>query len=147
MNELLLEMGTEGMSLIRSKDKKVFAEKQIKRLLELLMEMEGLTRAIERKGVKLSKFLTFRQSKTKKLPIFRVKVEGKDQFLFSDDELAKLTAQEEKKRGKSVEISEEGDQALMDKEKKLDLVEFYEARELEKILGEIEKMDIDIAPV
>ncbi|GAG23425.1 unnamed protein product, partial [marine sediment metagenome] len=98
MTELLLEMGSEGMSLKRAKDKKVFSEKQIKGLLELLIEMGGLSRAIERKGVKFSKYLTLRQPKTKKLPIYKVKVEGKDQFLFSDQELAKLTAQEEKRR-------------------------------------------------
>ncbi len=143
MNELLLEMGSEGMSLKRAKDKKVFPEKQIQRLLELLIEMEGLARAIERKGVKLSKYLTFRQAKTKKLPIFRVKVEGKDQFLYSDQELAKLTAQEEKRRGKALDIDEEDKEAAA-QDKRANVVEFYEARELEKILAEMEKMDIDV---
>ena len=142
MNELLLEMGTEGISLKRAKDKRVFSEKQIKRLLELLAELEGLSRAIERKGVKFSKYLSFRQPKTKKLPIFKVKVEEVDQFLYSDDELAKLTAQQEKRRGKAKEKEEE--EAAADKGKELDVLEFYEARELEKILREVEKMDIDL---
>jgi DNA gyrase subunit B len=143
MNELLLEMGTEGMSLKRNKDKKVFSEKQIKKLLELLMELESLSRAIERKGVKISKYLSFRSKKTKKLPIFKVNVDGNDQFLFSDQELAKLTAQEERRRGRVVEIDEDGTEAATDKSKKLDVVEFFEAHELEKLLGEIEKMGID----
>lgn len=128
MNELLLDMGAEGMSLKSANGKKVFSEKQIKRLLELFMELEALSRAIERKGVEFAKYLTLRQPKTKKLPIFRAKVEGIDQFLYSDQELAKLSAQEEKKRGRAV-----------------DVVEFYEARELEKILKEFEKLDIDVA--
>ena len=143
MNELLLEMGTEGMSLKRLKDKKVFSEKQIKKLLELLMELEGFSRAIERKGVGFAKYLTFKHPKTKKLPIYRAKVEGNDKFLYSDQELAKLTAQEEKRRGKVLEIGEEGEEAAADKNKKMEVVEFYEARELEKILGEIEKIGID----
>ena len=145
MSELLLEMGTEGMSLKRTKDKKVFSEKQIKKLLELLMELEGLSRAIKRKGVKFSKFLTLRQPKTKKLPIFKAKVGGEDQFLYSDQELAKLTGQEEKRRGKALEMHEEGEESAEDKTRKLDVVEFYEARELEKILSEIGKMGIDVA--
>ncbi|GAF72534.1 unnamed protein product, partial [marine sediment metagenome] len=143
MNELLLEIGSEGMSLKRAKDKRVFSEKQIKGLLELLIELEGLSRAIERKGVEFSKYLGLRHPKTKRLPIFKVKVEGKDQFLYSDQELAKLTAQEEKKRGKALEIQEAGEEAVTDKGKNVDVVEFYEARELEKILGEIGKMGID----
>ena len=145
MNELLLELGTEGMSLKRSKDKKVFSEKQIKRLIELLMELEGLSRAIERKGVQLSKYIGFRQPKTKKLPIFKVKVEGNDQFLYSDQELAKLTAKEEKKRGKAVEISEAGEEGAQGQGRKMDVVEFFEAHELEKIIAEIGKMGFDVA--
>lgn len=155
MNELLLEMGTEGMSLTRAKDKKVFSEKQIKRLLELLMELEGFSRAIGRKGVEFSKYLGFRQPKTKKLPIFKAKVGGKEQLLYSDQELAKLTAQEEKRRGKVIEIQEEGEAASAEKGKGagpvrkepsngVNVVEFYEAHELERILGEIEKMGIDV---
>ena len=71
-------------------------------------------------------------------------MEGKDQFLYSDQELAKLTAQEEKKRGKALEIQEAGEEAVTDKGKKVDVVEFYEARELEKILAQIGKMGIDV---
>ena len=143
MNELLLDMGSEGMSLKSTKGKRIFSEKQIRRLLELLLDLEGFSRAIERRGVKFAKYLTLRQPKTKKLPIFKAEVEGIDQFLYSDQELAKLTAQEEKKRGKTLEIHEEGEEPA-DKGKKVDVVEFYEAHELEKILKEIEKMDIDI---
>ncbi|MFC1699171.1 DNA topoisomerase (ATP-hydrolyzing) subunit B [Candidatus Omnitrophota bacterium] len=143
MNELLLELGTDGLSLKSTKQKKVFTEKQIKKLVELLMELEDLSWAIERKGVDLSKYLSFRQPKTKKLPIYRVKVDGENQFLYSDQELAKLTAKEEKRRGKAVEIRAEGEEGSDDKNKKMDVVEFYEARELEKLLAEIEKMGVD----
>ncbi|UCB57833.1 MAG: hypothetical protein JSV30_05860 [Candidatus Omnitrophota bacterium] len=142
MNELLLDMGSEGMSLKCVKDKKAFSDKQIKKLLELLVELEGLSRAVERKGVSLAKYLALRHPKTKKLPIFKVKVEHKDQFLYSDQELAKLTAEEEKKRGKTLEIHEAGEEAN-EKNRKLDIVEFYEARELEKLLEAIGKMGID----
>jgi len=143
MSELLLEMGTEGMSLKRLKDKKVLTEKQIKKLLELLVELDGFSRAVRRKGVKFSKYLTLIHPKTKKLPIFRAKVDGKDQFLYSDSELAKLTAQEEKKRGKAVEISENGKGALLEQDRGLDVVEFFEAPEVEKALAEIKKMGFD----
>jgi DNA gyrase subunit B len=144
MNELLLDMGTEGLHLQQIKNKQVFSEKQIKRILELLLELENLSRAIERKGVEFSKYLGFRGSKTKKLPIYKVRVEHQDKFLYSDQELAKLTAQEEKRRGKAVEIGAEGKEPVAGKEKEMDVVEFYEARELEKILAEAEKMGINI---
>ncbi|MBN3039053.1 MAG: DNA topoisomerase (ATP-hydrolyzing) subunit B [Candidatus Omnitrophica bacterium] len=145
MNELLLEMGSEDMSLKRLKDKKVLSDKQITKLLELLVELESLARAIERKGVKFSEYCHLRHPKTKKLPIFRVKVEQEDKFLYSDDELAKLTAQVEKKRGKALDINDENGESTGEKDKKLDIVEFFEAREIEKILADIAKMGIDAA--
>ncbi len=143
MNELLLEMGTEGMSLERSKDKKLFSEKQIKRLLELLVELEGLSRAIRRKGVEFAKYLGLRQPKTKKLPIFRVKVDGEAQFLYSDAELAKVTAKEEKKHKKPAKTDEKKKGEEDPAGKDLDVVEFFEAREIEKKLAEIGKMGFD----
>ena len=49
-----------------------------------------------------------------------VKVEGEDQFLYNDDELAKYVKQDEK------------------------VVEFYEAREIEKIVERLEKVGVDV---
>jgi DNA gyrase subunit B len=142
MNELLLDMGAEGLNLKRIKDKKVFTEKQVRKLLDLLVAIEGLSRAIDRKGVEFSKFLTLRQPKTKKLPIFRAKVGGKDQFIYSDRELAKLTAQEEKKRARKPKPQKAQAEPPNNKAGELDVVEFYEAHELEKIIADIEKIGI-----
>jgi DNA gyrase subunit B len=60
------------------------------------------------------------------MPIYRVKVEGKDQFLYSDKELASLTEKEEK-------TAEE-----------LDILELFEAAEIEEIVAKIEKSGLDI---
>ncbi|MFH1245001.1 MAG: DNA topoisomerase (ATP-hydrolyzing) subunit B [Candidatus Omnitrophota bacterium] len=145
MNALLLEMGTEEMSLQRVKDKKVFSEKQITKLLQSLIELENLSRAIERKGVAFEKYIRLRDSKTDKLPLFKAQVEGNERFLYSDQELAKLTAQAEQKEEKVLNISEDTADAENRKTKQqADIIEFYEAGELERIIKEIEKQDIDV---
>ena len=134
LNEFLFDLGTEGMALTRSKNKKTFKDKQLKDLLNLVLEFDKLAGAIERRGVKLQKYLGFRHKKTKKLPIYMVKVEGENQFLYDDTELAKAIKKLEMELGKDVEISA----------KTGHVVEFYEARDMEKIIDKIDKMGFEI---
>ncbi len=61
-----------------------------------MVELDKLGKNLGKKGVDLAKYLTFRHQKTKKMPIYRVKVEGKEHFLYSDKELASLTDKEGK---------------------------------------------------
>ncbi len=126
MNELLLDLGREGHKLVRLKDKEVFTDNKFKDLLYLLVEMEQRGKILEKKGVSFTKYLSFRHGKTKKLPIYRVKVEGKDQFLYSDKELSMFT----EKEGKGND---------------LDLLELFEAQEVEQIVAKIEKLGLDIS--
>lgn len=150
LNALLLELGSEGATLVRTKDKKEFTDKQLKSALDALVELAGLTSAVDRHGVSFIKYLNFRHKKTKKLPLYMVKVEEEDQFLYNDDELAKYVQLEEKgtkkgaaSKGKGKE-SQETPPAEEPQVKAPKYTEFYEAREIEKIIEKIEKMGFDI---
>ncbi|MBU1912410.1 MAG: DNA topoisomerase (ATP-hydrolyzing) subunit B [Candidatus Omnitrophica bacterium] len=134
MNELLFELGTEGLALTRQGDKKEFSGNGLKELLQLVLEFERLSSSIVKRGVDLSKYIGLRHQKTKKLPIFMIKVEGKAQYLYDDEELAKASNKREKELGKDVAIDE----------KALSVVEFYGTRDLEKVLDKIEKLGFDI---
>jgi len=137
MSNFLFDLGAEGLSLTRAKDKKALKDKQLKDLLHLVLGFERLSGALEKRGVKLSKYLGFRHKKTKKLPVFMVKVEQITQFLYDDEELAKAIKKLEKDFGKDVEIGEKSGH----------VTEFYEARDLEKIIDKIEKMGFNIEQV
>jgi DNA gyrase subunit B len=126
MDELVLELGREGHRFIRLKDKQAFTDNQFKDLLHLLVELEQLSKNLEKKGVDFTKYLAFRHQKTKKMPIYRLKVEGKDLFLYSDKELASLTDKQ-------------------DKEAEQDLLELFEAHEIDEIVVKIEKLGLDIS--
>jgi len=132
-NNLLLELGSEGLILSRHGDKRQFTDKQLKSILDALIELESLSNAVDRRGVGFSKYISFRQKKTKKLPLYMVKVEYEDQFLYNDDELADYIKKEEKGANKAEE-----------KTRGLSYIEFYEAREIEKIVEKIEKLGVDI---
>ncbi|MDD5254832.1 MAG: DNA topoisomerase (ATP-hydrolyzing) subunit B [Candidatus Omnitrophica bacterium] len=125
MNEFMLELGREGHRFMRLKDKQVFTDNQFKELLQLLVNLEILIKNLDKKGVNFIKYLSFRQAKTKKLPIYRVKVEGKDLFVYSDKELAELTSRE-------------------GKDSELDVLELFETHEIEQIVAKIEKLGLDM---
>lgn len=126
MEDLLLDLGREGLKFTRLKDKQAFTDNQFKDLLHLLVELEKLGKSLEKKGVEFAKYLAFRHQKTKKMPVYRVKVEGKDHFLYSDKELASFTGKEEK-------------------EAELDVLELFEAHEIEQVVAKIEKLGLDIS--
>ena len=126
MDELVLELGREGHRFIRLKDKQTFTDNQFKDLLHLLVELDKLSKNLEKKGVNFTKYLAFRHPKTKKMPIYRLKVEGKDHFVYSDKELAILTDEQ-------------------DKEAEHDVLELFEAHEVDEIVAKIEKLGLDIS--
>lgn len=125
MDEMVLDLGREGSTFIRLKDKHAFSDQQFKEILGLLVELEKIGKILDKKGVNFIKYLNFRHHKTKKMPIYQVKVEGKDQFFYSDQELAKLT-QEEKENG-------------------LDVLEFFEAKDIETLAIKLEKLGLELS--
>jgi DNA gyrase subunit B len=125
MNEMLLELGREGHGFVILKDKQAFTDNQFKDLLEFLVELEKMGRNLDKKGVSFVKYLASRHQKTKKMPIYRVKVEGKERFFYSDAELADITEKE-------------------GKESDLDVLELFEAPDIEQVLIKIEKLGLDV---
>ncbi|MCX5698382.1 MAG: DNA topoisomerase (ATP-hydrolyzing) subunit B [Candidatus Omnitrophica bacterium] len=124
MNDMLLDLGREGHKLIRVKDKFSFTGNQFNELLKLLVELDKLGRYLDKKGVNFAEYLSFRHPKTKKMPIYRVKVDGNNQFVYSDKELATLT----EKEGKEAER---------------DVLQLFEAQEIEELILKIEKLGIE----
>ncbi len=157
MNNLLLDLGAEGLALTNLKDKSKYTDKQLKDILLTLVDLEYLAKGIDKKGVNFSKYIALKDHKTKKLPVYRVKVEEEYRFIYDDDELAKLSkengtknAKSKKEPAKDKTIKEEPgktetSEEQTEPEKELDILEFYEAHDLGKAIEKIEKMGLDIA--
>ncbi|MBI1953746.1 MAG: DNA topoisomerase (ATP-hydrolyzing) subunit B [Candidatus Omnitrophica bacterium] len=124
LNEILFDLGLEGTTVTRLKEGKEYTEAQAKELLKLLAECEWLIRSLQKKGVKFNEYIENRSKKTKKLPIFMVKVEELAHFVHSDDELAKLT------KGA---------------EKEADILEIFQSSELDELSAKLLKLGVDLA--
>ncbi|MFH1395625.1 MAG: DNA topoisomerase (ATP-hydrolyzing) subunit B [Candidatus Omnitrophota bacterium] len=136
MKAFLLDQGTEGVEVKIVKEEKNITPKKLRELMDLLVKLERLSHAIERRGIKIGDYLNLRNEKTKKFPMYKVKIEGDEKYLYSDDEIAKFKGKE----GKELDIEDEQE----GKESAITIQEFYEAREVEKIAKEIEKYNLDI---
>ncbi|MFH1856197.1 MAG: DNA topoisomerase (ATP-hydrolyzing) subunit B [Candidatus Omnitrophota bacterium] len=141
MNNLLLELGAEGVSLIRNE--KTYTPAQFKTILQLLVELENLSFMIEKKGVGFVEYLEKRNPKTKNLPAYKAKVEKEDLFFYNDKELAEFVKEMEKKTGKEIDIKSG---RFLDSEKGIcfESIEFFEGEEIRQIIEKIEKLDFDI---
>ncbi len=150
MNAMLLEFGYEGASLKDLKNKQSYSDKELKAVLETLLEFEEARYLIGRKGVDFEKYLTGYDAKKKVFPIYLVRsAEDKEgQFLYSDEELAKLTKEAEKKKGKSVALQAKGEEtkkeAEAEEKETLEVIEIFEAYELVKIAKKLEKFNLEI---
>lgn len=129
MNNLLLDIGTEGIKFSRIKPKREYTVKQLKDLLINLVEFTKIKDILEKKGVKFKNFLCLYNRKTKKLPIYMVKVDGKINFVYTDKELAKLTGGKDKNATNGDDV---------------ELVELFEVSEMEPLIQTIEKLGFDI---
>lgn len=143
LNDLLIDLALEGIDITDVKTKQKLAEKKVKTLLSALMELERYVHTIEKRDVKFSDYIMMRNKKTKKMPLFKVTIDREDTFLYNEEELAELIKETEKKKGKSLEVDDEISQAGV--EESINLTEFYEAREIDKILTTIDDLNIDTA--
>ena len=146
MNNILIDLGREGTTLYKrdKKSYKKYTDKQFREILNLLFEIEKLKSNIEKKGVKFTEYLLKLDNKTQKLPIYKVKVEQMSHFFYNDEELAKFIKQHEKKRGKAIEVSSEEDVEEKRLESKVDIIEFYEAPDIEGLIKRLNKLGLDI---
>jgi DNA gyrase subunit B len=144
MDALLLDMGTDDIALSKTKPAQELSHKQTISLCQALVKIEQMKRAIEKKGVKFEKYLDLLNPKTKKLPIYMVKVEQDTHFVYSDVELAKIVKQYEKAKGRSLELYDEtGKEAPTTHE--VEAVEFFEADAIEQAIAVIERMGLSLA--
>ncbi|MDO8580475.1 MAG: DNA topoisomerase (ATP-hydrolyzing) subunit B, partial [Candidatus Omnitrophota bacterium] len=115
MNDLILDMGTEGLKFTKLKGKQSYNGPQFKEILEYLVSLERIIEVFGKRGVDFENYIINSSSKPIKMPVYMVKVDGSTHFVFDDKEMAKLTKDDEE--AQYVEIFEH--EELEELEKKL----------------------------
>ncbi|MDD5556134.1 MAG: DNA topoisomerase (ATP-hydrolyzing) subunit B [bacterium] len=132
MNTILLDLGCEEARLARLEDRKEFDGARLRKVLDLLVELEHLAGSLKRRGIRFEEYLKGRDRGGNRLPAYRVKVDGGERYLFTDEELARLTAEEERRRGREIEVVTNGEEA--EEAQRIEVLELHESRGIARVL-------------
>jgi len=111
MNELILDLGVEGIKMTVINGKKTFTSAQFKDITGSLTELEHLVAVLKKRGIDFTDYLAQYNRETKKFPKYRVKEKKEFKFVYDDKELAGLTESEEE--AQYIEIYEAEDLQTM----------------------------------
>lgn len=91
MNELMLDLGTEGVKFIRLENKKQYSSAQLKEILKTLVDLERLIEKLQKKGVDFADYISKYDISRKIFPRYIVEEDNKKLFVYDDKELADIT--------------------------------------------------------
>ncbi len=134
MSNLLLDLGSEGKTLIQLSNKKTYKEKTLLELLRVLSDLEHLSRSLHRYRLDPATYFATRSPK-KGFPLYMVRIEGEQHFLYDDEELAKFSEKHEL----NLEELEKASATA-----KTQFSELYEASELEELEKKLKKFDLSL---
>lgn len=125
MNEIILDMGVEGVKLKKIKGKREYSTNQLKDILSIVSELRVMVDIMSRRGMKFEDYIQNYNAETKKLPLYMAKIDGKTHYLESDKDLEKVAKDRED----------------------VPYMEIFEHEELELIIERLQKHDIGIQDV
>jgi DNA gyrase subunit B len=120
MTELILDLGIEGLKFTKIKGSQQYNSPQFKDILGSLTELEHLINVLHRRGVDFKEYISLFDEKTRRLPLYMIKVEGETVFVNSEKDLSSII--KDKEDAQYVEIFETEDiSAIQTKFEKLGL--------------------------
>lgn len=149
MNRILLELGSEDVTLIRLRDKHQFTSAQVDKIVDALSRLDFLGRGVTRYGSSLSQYLDARNPKTHDLPQYvgRIRTGNQEEFryFFNDDERSsfyiEMNMTEDIYEGYTVrEVTHEGQKV----QQRIAVQEVFEASQIKKVLLELESFDLNV---
>jgi DNA gyrase subunit B len=154
-DRFLLDAGADvvDFSITGSRKKPIqLSTAQLKQLVGYVLELEKMAQTIRRKGISFSDYLRMR-NKTGRLPLYQISAGEAVHYAYSEEELAEFlpeTEQNGEGHNGTPDLFEAGeDEDILDNENdeepriKYDVLEFLEAKDVERLMEKIERMEID----
>lgn len=139
MDNYLLELGTSDLKIRMASQSELLEKKDVSRLVEAILDVEGFIQSIEKKGIPFREFLETKNEEGH-FPRYLVQLSDKDQFVYSEDEFESIQKGDEEKQK---EIFEETLASIPEEErteemnvfhpKALPFIELYENEKLQSI--------------
>lgn len=143
LNRILLELGSEDVTLLRTRDNHQFPSETIDKVVEALARLEVLTGGVSRYGCPVTTYLDQKDDETFELPkyIARIRTGNKEEYVFlmRDDTRSDFYAEqgitEDSDEGTTVrEVTQEDGTVV---QQRIGVYEIFEAGQMSKLLREI----------
>ena len=150
MNRILLELGSEDVTLIRLRDNKELSSESIDKVVEILSRLEMIGKGVSRYGCNLSHYLDQHDMDSHILPRYLVRIRTGNteafKFLKNDDERIEFhqnngLADEDASGIITKEITNEDG---LKQQQRISLHEIFESTEMSKLLNELASLGMDI---
>jgi DNA gyrase subunit B len=102
MTRILLNLGVEGTKLETGPGGRVFQGPELRSLVDHLLAIEDAIPAVQRRGVSMEKFLEKFDPQSRKLPTYRVKIDGREYYFYSQEALDRWIPEEEARTKREV---------------------------------------------
>ncbi|HQU08955.1 MAG TPA: toprim domain-containing protein, partial [Opitutales bacterium] len=148
LNRMLLELGSEDVTLVRLRDEHTFPGPKIEKITNALARLEGLGRGVARYGCSLSKYLDHYDAKTHHLPkyVARVRKGNTEAFHFLADDEARsrfyveFNITEDIYENGAVREAEHNGHKVQER---IHVYEIFEAAQMGKIVAELAEIGLD----
>lgn len=139
----ILEQGLTGVTLYKMKGSKEileYKEDQVRQICKNLKEIDNLVRKLQRKGISWNEFMAMR--KKDKMPLYKIKTEKEDKFIYSEKEFKtfKNNYLKEKK-----DINPELAIEMTPEEMGLEVKDLWEIPKLNDFVTGLEKTEVDLS--
>lgn len=147
LNRILIELGSEEVTLKRIRDEHQFPGSLVDRIVEALLRLENLAGGVERFGCSLSHYLDH-HNEADELPKYlaRIRTGNSEEFrfLFNDDERAGFYVDMDIHEVSDDTFSRQIEQDGGVLNQRITVHEVYEAALMSKIIREIKKIGLDV---
>ncbi|MCC5806892.1 MAG: DNA topoisomerase (ATP-hydrolyzing) subunit B [Opitutales bacterium] len=147
MNRILLELGSEDMTLIRLRDEHQFPSAKVDRIVECLARLEQLGSGVTRYGCDMETYLD-QHDEQQRLPKYLVRVrtgnEEEFRFLRDEDHRMNFIADESIEDAFAETVIRQVTHNDRVVNQRLSILEIFEAGAIAKVLLELAKMGLDV---
>jgi len=143
-----LNLGMENAELVIRGRKTPVANKALRDLLDVLVEIEDREKVVARMGMTLAEFLAQRDKKGR-LPVFRVFMEEESHYFYAQEDLDRFIDAEEKRIGTDLEVVAEDDEDAEEAggpvSERLEVHDIFVSKQLNALNDRLGKMRLKLA--
>jgi len=133
MNRILVDLAVDGAAF-EMESRRIGGE-DLKALVRHVQRLEDATPLVQRKGISAERYFSLLDSRTGRLPVYRVRWNGQDFFFYSQESLDQFIEEQERGLGREIAVtSDDIDEPAGGDGPTLPLDEFHGALDVEEAL-------------